>query len=453
MKTKIIFFSVCISSIINCLGQCPSSLTDACNPLWDRDIVIKSGCHYSDCSQFECNYTPFTECVDIPSMQFNMAPRKQLFRSAKFKANFQSCDYFYDRSKRDWNKVMKIAISNLPDTYLSNRLGWRWDDNLQKIEIGLYTHINHQGNNLGERGREFLSLGKFYSLETTTPMIELILGHHGMYLYNDGKSIAIRRRIFPELYCYGSLITKNAYFEVQTDESHPEEPAPHNMKIEVSDIISDCPTNLNNSYWNFFGTYKGFANSVFYYNESDYFFAPLMIEASLPIDAPSQSQQTPYPSPFTVLEYGSDITFTSCQKIVLNPGFVADFGSHFVAQIISCRTTDNGDSIPSQEFFKYSNKPIDDNEFLNEIQSLASFSLSPNPSAGSFTANFSENLIGKSLQIFSVLGTKVFQTQILSEESSINLPELQAGVYFCVVGLQGTNKIEGLKTQKLVILK
>ena len=81
------------------------------------------------------------------------------------------------------------------------------------------------------------------------------------------------------------------------------------------------------------------------------------------------------------------------------------------------------------------------------------FSLSPNPNTGSFTASFSENLIGKNLQIFSVLGTKVFQTQILCEESSINLPELQTGVYFCVVGLQGTNKIEGLKTQKLVILK
>lgn len=149
----------------------------------------------------------------------------------------------------------------------------------------------------------------------------------------------------------------------------------------------------------------------------------------------------------------SDIKYYAGDSIVLDPGFEVSGNSNFMAFVTSCYCNypwycvfghrvgkqESVDDIFKTPELRYENS--------NEI-----FSSSPNPSGGDFTVTFSQNLIGQTLQIFSMFGQKIFQAEIQSKEIGINIPSLRSGVYYCVISTPEGNKILNTKTQKLVIL-
>jgi hypothetical protein len=72
-----------------------------------------------------------------------------------------------------------------------------------------------------------------------------------------------------------------------------------------------------------------------------------------------------------------------------------------------------------------------------EIMQSSGFQIFPNPSEGQFQLHLNESLIGANLEIYSLEGKKVYQTQIESVQMELN-PALAAGMY--LLSIQGSIK-------------
>ncbi len=116
---------------------------------------------------------------------------------------------------------------------------------------------------------------------------------------------------------------------------------------------------------------------------------------------------------------GADVTFQAGVQVVLNPGFIAQPGSNFVAEIAPCQNMRYDIGMPSA--------PIEEG-LAKELKGVEIF---PNPSRGEFILTLADDkaLMNK-VEIRDVLGNKVLNTGVLPSGSTIDLSGRTSGIYF-----------------------
>jgi uncharacterized repeat protein (TIGR03803 family) len=72
----------------------------------------------------------------------------------------------------------------------------------------------------------------------------------------------------------------------------------------------------------------------------------------------------------------------------------------------------------------------------------------PNPNNGQFTVKLNNNQIGNTLEIYNVLGEKIYQSVLSNSQSSINLSSQPAGLYFVYL-----KSCEGVEVTKVMVTK
>jgi hypothetical protein len=75
---------------------------------------------------------------------------------------------------------------------------------------------------------------------------------------------------------------------------------------------------------------------------------------------------------------------------------------------------------------------------INEINSSADINISPNPAKDNINISTSENII--SISIFDVIGNKITEVSPNSDKTSVNIKNLNKGLYFIQVYVQNYNK-------------
>lgn len=143
----------------------------------------------------------------------------------------------------------------------------------------------------------------------------------------------------------------------------------------------------------------------------------------------------------TTIQTGTTVVFEAGNKIVLNTGFKAEAGSHFVAKIGNClRGCGNGRAteIPNNELGMVIYDECDESNIIEEEDpdnknnmpsENAVFVIYPNPSSGVINIE----LIGinpediNSISIANSIGVEVYSTNVFCKE--INLSDLQVGLY------------------------
>lgn len=401
-------------------------------------------------------------------------------RSLRFIAIFRSnCAYNLGNSNQlDWNKAMFIQNPYDPE-FTSIRLGWRYNNNTSKMELGLYAHIRHFGNS--SIGREFLYVNEV-SLGNGIEC-ELILGGGGVGVIAGYKGSYIKRR---DIFDNGNVKTafrRLGYFGGQSC-------APHNMQIEVFNINGDQHSN-----WNYGACEKTFSRSFFYSGEN------LTIEAgtsitmseqvfrgqynsgsSVPLEnniptgtSPPVSNGSEIPwfesegNRFVKIESGANIVAKAGSEIILLPGFESENGSNFEAFTGSWITCANWSGKPGRGYpdepMGATDDPTTAGNENNPVAQQSPFSISspgknessrgnedffengsdffavvPNPSNGDFDVKLNNSMeYPVSVVIMDVLGRKVAENSSPSSyELKFNLQSIPAGVYIVKVNYQNT---------------
>ena len=80
------------------------------------------------------------------------------------------------------------------------------------------------------------------------------------------------------------------------------------------------------------------------------------------------------------------------------------------------------------------------------------FTISPNPSAGNFTLQFSSQIQSGVLQLFSVLGNSIYAGEVANQSKiEINLAPISPGIYFLKLKTESAESAEWV--QKISITK
>lgn len=401
-------------------------------------------------------------------------------RTLRFDVKFRSeCEYDLGNfNQKDWNKLMFIAhvgdlngIGNANSDERSIRLGWRWNLETNKMDLGLYAHINHDVDNSKFVGREFFYVSNT-SLNSWTGC-ELIFGPSGLGIIVNDKGAYIKRRdILPSGYTAKTAYKKTAYFGGQ-------ECPPHQMKIDVSDAKGDYRTNWHNG-----ACSKTFSRSIFYDYEDLMIFAAQDIIMSEQVyrgqynadDTDSELNST-IPAGYQTgdeipwfesdgeryvrIESGSELRLYAGNKIKLLPGFKAEKGSFFHAIIdnnFSCDpfvkinvSNQNSErehfatAVSNVEIQTEKQKNINSENISQETST--EFLLYPNPSDGKFYIRLSNDEV-KNIQSVSILDVFGREIQNFTEfEINNNVMKIDGGIlvdgtYFVKVIGKQVHKIE-----------
>ena len=178
------------------------------------------------------------------------------------------------------------------------------------------------------------------------------------------------------------------------------------------------------------------------------------------------SQDIPkYPTNLTVnfgnttdntITSGQDVTYFAHNSIVIEPGFKAEAGSHFVAHIEPCVGCDDSKHSvlllnlgqPSQEATSFYDHEIANVEKLLQSETFnKKFNLYPNPNNGTFQieTNFPLSEISN-LKISNLIGTTIYEAQHVTDHT-IQLPNSASGMFFVVIILKDGSVL----TQKMVV--
>ncbi len=378
-------------------------------------------------------------------------PVGNIYRVLKADIEFDNnADYdlsAFGNDTADWNKV--LFISTLPAYWggrWSVRLGWRWSLHRNKMELGLYTHINHKNNGAG-RHREFLSLDEFVDKNVSFPA-ELIFEEFGLYARAGDHAYAIRRDMDFNTNKKKTGVRKNAYFGGT-------QKAPHRIDIDLRNMDVDCTP-----IW-FDAPHKGFSRSRWYSGENLSYFASKTITASILAYKTGEVPMNGTGERYTVVENGSTLDFTACEEITLKDGFHAEAGSDFHAEIIACRlpgpvqppdpiTEDKeaarkpaaADEDPVANSEAVSEREWVDEEFHENlaIPAETSFNCYPNPFTDHFNISFSLHQQDQvSLTIYNLSGIVVDRLveQVSYEAGNYRFEyataHLPKGVYICLL--------------------
>lgn len=253
-------------------------------------------------------------------------------KTLRFRARFDAnCNYNIGVvNQPDWNKLMSISLATDSDQ-TSVRMGWRYNIVTQRMELGLYGHINHFAsedrcvNMPGSCvGREFLFLTSI-GLNTEHDL-ELVFSSGGIGVIVDDEGSFIKRQIILPA-TIDAKITRSAYFGGQ---SCP----PKDMDIEVWRMVKNGTTNWHRT------CAKTFSRSIFYGTEQQTITAGRTILLSDQVfrgqDKASGVQckwEENNGDRFTLVENGAAIIMKAGQTITMKPGFHAKKGATFSAAI------------------------------------------------------------------------------------------------------------------------
>lgn len=239
------------------------------------------------------------------------------YRTLSFDARFNSnCDYNLGNShQKSWSKLMKISPSSSGEGKRhSNRLGWRYNLDPEKIELAMLLHLNHPVH------EEDPSKKFWFPIHSTDlnvfNEVELIFDDALMVTTVEDKSVIMKEQFFTNTYKTG--VRRNAYFGGQQS-------APQDMSFRVENIKVDFPPSRFKQ-----SDEKHFFRCKFYNGENLSYYAEDKI-----IAASYNSEARPKHSFFTV-ESGSDVTLISANEIVLDSNTHIQAGASFHAKIENC---------------------------------------------------------------------------------------------------------------------
>lgn len=139
------------------------------------------------------------------------------------------------------------------------------------------------------------------------------------------------------------------------------------------------------------------------------------------------------------VEFGSAVTYTASNKIVLKDGFIAQNGSAFKAVISPCP---NSYKLQSPDSSNYSYTPVI-KEAPQEISIHHQMEILPNPSNGRFSFQFSEEDSGlKQIIISDVLGSIIYREETSKDQQQIDLSSQARGIYFVKVNCGDKSYVE-----------
>lgn len=364
-------------------------------------------------------------------------------RTLRFKGLFRAeCAYdLGNQNQLDWNKLMMINLTFPNSKETSVRLGWRWSLSKQKMELGLYGHINHESNSVG---REFLYLTEV-DLDTEFDC-ELILSGIGLGVVVNDKGSFIKRE---DIYDEGTVKTaykKSAFFGGQ-------ECPPHDMDIEVTDIRGDEITNWHNG-----ACEKTFSRSIFYSYDNFTINAARKITFNEQVYKGQYNSDDIIPSGYNVgdeipwmysenerfvtIKSGANITCNAGEIIKLLPGFHAEIGSKFNANItnsISCSNFVRSPIISTNnpnENAEITTNHIDKSLTKNEIDTSLKFDkyedlkykVYPNPTNEKLTVSI-KNTEYFEVIIFDMIGNILIKTQFDKSKITLDLSLFPSGIY------------------------
>lgn len=411
-------------------------------------------------------------------------------RTLRFRGRFNNnCDYTHENfNQRDWNKLMSIVDRRCDAKYSSIRLGWRWNDTIQRMELALYAHIRHveEYGSTGvpcplDRelyvGREFFQIPDITVNTSEDFNAELILGSQGMGVIVNNRGAFIKRR---NVLDHGSVRTsfkRNAYF------GGTEKP-PHTMTIRVEDVRGDRITN-----WPDGACFKTFGRSVFYSDENlvvnaadeitmseQVFRGQYDLGSSDPLSntipaGMNEGDEIPWYETdgdrYVIVESGSRLECNAGDTIRLLPGFYARAGSNFHARInpdIDCGTfnfrideeeypladssfdeTDTNTLEESSE--RRNNIRNTEKEVIVAKETINQFSITPNPNTGVFVLLYPTGT--NRVSIKNMLGQIVYENTLTdtSFEKEIVLNKQPKGVFLVEIH---SNNGEILRKQMIV---
>lgn len=121
----------------------------------------------------------------------------------------------------------------------------------------------------------------------------------------------------------------------------------------------------------------------------------------------------------STIESGAEITYQSCNQIIMHPGFSALSGSSFLAQVT---TLANDDDALLREMLVNSTMDFEPNDF---------YSCYPNPNGGIFRITHPGTLKSNNIDIFNLSGQPVNFTALdMDFETMIQISNPVTGVYF-----------------------
>ncbi len=375
--------------------------------------------------------------------QKNITNSSPYARSLRFALKFNSnCSYNLGNSNQlDWNKVMSIVQTNdnviLDNSFSNMRVGWRWNLTTNSMEVGFYAHIRHSNNN--NPRREFFYL-RSVDLETFYDT-ELIMGNSGMgIIVGDVGAYIKRRGLFePKNGKVKTAFLRSAYFGGQ-------ECPPHKVAMRVKNIKGD----KSKTNWHDGACEKTFARSIFYSDEV------LVITAARKIIMSEQVYRGQYAATsnvsfnstipsgyfsgdeipwfeadgnrYVIIESGSKLVCKAGEEIRLLPGFRAEYGSDFTAQLdntIVCETFSHRPSdTDNEEDF---NDELVNNETDKNDTDIKKIKLFPNPTNEVLNIDLEEERFNDlmSIEIIDVLGKR----QLVEIASKVDVKNLTNGFY------------------------
>jgi subtilisin family serine protease len=164
------------------------------------------------------------------------------------------------------------------------------------------------------------------------------------------------------------------------------------------------------------------------------------------------------PNGDVVISTGANVSFQASNEIVLSPGFHAQSGSTFTAQIVSCETCEctneysvgssglRSASSENNAFFDDLAKDKKEN-IVHKSEDIYHISLTPNPATTSVTITMSGYDGQKTIFIMDIAGREVKTVRTSSSQEEINISSLTAGVY--IVKIQNS-KGEQIFADKLI---
>jgi bacillolysin len=143
-----------------------------------------------------------------------------------------------------------------------------------------------------------------------------------------------------------------------------------------------------------------------------------------------------------VVENGAYAVFKASDKVILEPGFKAEPGSNFKAYIFDCLGAGNYrlDHSGNEE---ENNQQIETKDM--ELFSNSEVKIYPNPMNGIFTIELNEIIGENFVEIYNLVGEKVYSNNSLSKTSLIDITNQPKGIYLVKV-INGND----VTTQKIV---
>ncbi|MCD4696482.1 MAG: T9SS type A sorting domain-containing protein, partial [Bacteroidales bacterium] len=305
-------------------------------------------------SEFVISQSPLGSCTIShkenwrynPSTKWKSETKKtkSLYRNLSFDLTFdENCKYTLQNpcttgEQTRKQKVMKLCTNQDGGGVNSLRVGWCYDPGIDKICLAFYAHINHfDGKGAGAVGREHALLN--VEINTNQQIhVKMAIGKKGMFMSINNEAVVVSRDIFS--WSSGgetTYVRANSYFEYK-DTDCKKQGAPQDMTFYIDNAYFDDP---DFSWEKIICEYTAenitFMNSLFsYYNQGPHkYFAGNRIYCS--VKSPSAvNTGYSYDPPFTVLDpafTGIDVRFYAGNSIILDKGFHAKAGSHFIAKI------------------------------------------------------------------------------------------------------------------------